>query len=152
MPVWVKNFGKQLKGQLESDDPRIKQQALHHITYFASFYENGIDFSDAVPTLVNLYRKDDDANVRLYSLVALYTIGDENGMQKVRSTMYEQRWPPRLQLVTLSALVNYYGAETFSMDKEAADMAKRLIKYYTPKPEIEVGPIEMIGAQPEEQQ
>ncbi len=151
-PTWVENFGKQLKTSLESEDPRIKQQALHHITYFASFYEEGIDFSDAVPTLVKLYQRDDDANVRLNALVALYTIGDEEGMQEVRGSMYAQRWPPRLQLVTLSALVSYYGAETFNMDKEAADMAKRLITYYTPKPQIEIGPLEMVRAEPEEEQ
>lgn len=142
-PAWVKTFGKQLKANLESDDPEIRAQALHHITYFASFYEEKIDFSDAVPTLVNLYRNDRDANVRLFALVALHTIGDEKGMREVRNSVAEQRWPPLLQFVSLSALVDYYGAETFSMDKEAQRMAERLIKLYKPKPGIEVGPLEV---------
>jgi len=144
VPTWVKSFGKQLRAQLESEDPAIKKQALHHITYFASFYKENIDFSDAVPTLVDLYQNDDDANVRLFAVVALHTIGDERGMRQVRNTVHLQRWPPRLQLVSLSALVDYYGADTFSMDREAADMARRLIKLYTPQPEIEVGPLEAL--------
>jgi hypothetical protein len=40
--------------------------------------------------------------------------------------------------------VDYYGAETFSMDKEAQRMAERLIKLYKPKPGIEVGPLEAL--------
>jgi hypothetical protein len=143
-PVWVQNFGKQLRQSLTSDNTFIRQQALHHITYFATFYEEKIDFSDAVPTLVEMYREDDDANVRLHALVALYAIGDEKGMRQVRSSLYAQRWPPRLQLVTLSALVDYYGPETFEMDEEAAAMARNLIKYYTPKPRVEVGPLEVV--------
>lgn len=142
-PVWVQNFGKQLQQSLTSDNPFIRQQALHHITYFATFYEEKIDFSDAVPTLVEMYREDNDADVRLHALVALYAIGDAKGMQQVRSSLYAQRWPPRLQLVTLSALLDYYGPETFAMDEEAGAMARNLIKYYTPKPRVEVGPLEV---------
>lgn len=149
VPTWVKTFGKQLKGSLESDNPFIKRDALQHITYFASFYENGIDFSDTVPTLVDLYRSDDDANVRLFALVALYAIGDERGMQQVRQSMYAQRWPPRLQWVSMAALVSYFGPETFEMDQEAAAIAQNLMDYYT-QPRIEVGPLEVV--QPQQQQ
>lgn len=149
VPTWVNTFGKQLKASLESDNAGIKRDALQHITYFASFYENGIDFSDTVPTLVDLYRNDDDADVRLFSLVALYAIGDENGMQQVRSSIYAQRWPPRLQWVTMAALVSYYGPETFEMDREAAMIAENLMAYYS-RPRIEVGPLEVV--QPQQQQ
>jgi len=143
-PAWVTNFGKQLKSSLESDDSQIQAQALQHITYFATYYEREIDFSDAVPTLVDLYRKDDDANVRLFALVALYAIGDEGGMEKVRRAMYGQNWPPRLQLVTLAALTSYYGPETFAMDEEAAAMAENLMRHYT-RPRIEIGPLQVVG-------
>lgn len=149
VPTWVRTFGQQLKSSLESDNPFIKRDALQHITYFASFYEDGIDFSDTVPTLVDLYREDDDANVRLFALVALYAIGDERGMQQVRSSIYEQRWPPRLQWVSMAALVSYFGPETFNMDREAAVMAQNLMDYYT-RPRIEVGPLEVV--QPQQQQ
>lgn len=152
VPAWVKNFGQQLKGQLESKDPMIQAQALQHITYFASFYKNKIDFSDSVPTLVDLYRKDDDANVRLFALVALHTIGDKNGMREVRNSLDDQRWPPRLQFVTLSALLDYYGPETFDMDTRAAAMASKVIEFYTPTPRIEVGPMEMMGFEPIEEE
>jgi len=143
-PGWVKNFGKQLQAQLESEDPAIKAQTLHHITYFASFYDEKIDFSDAIPALVDLYRHDGDANVRFFALVALHTIGEGQGMRKVRNTVSEQRWPPLLQLVSLSALVDYYGADTLSMDRDAARMAERLITLYKPMPGIEVGPLEVL--------
>ena len=152
VPIWVQNFGKQLRTTLESGNPATRDQALQHITYFASFYEEEIDFSDAVPTLVDLYRNDNDANVRLHALVALYAIGDKKGMQQVRQSMHDQRWPPRLKLVTLAALVDYYGAESFSMDREAASYARRLIRYYTPKGDVEIGPLEpMETVDPEEE-
>lgn len=151
VPAWVQNFGKQLQSSLESDNPFIKRQALHHITYFASFYGDDIDFSDAVPALVDLYQHDDDADVRLFSVVALYAIGDESGMQRVRSSMYQQRWPPRLQWVTMAALVSHYGPETFEMDEEAAVMAEDLMTYYL-RPRVEVGPLEVVQPQIKEEE
>ena len=151
VPTWVKTFGKQLKASLESENPFIKRDALQHITYFASFYETGIDFSDTVPTLIDLYRNDNDADVRLFSLVALYAIGDESGMKQVRRSMYEQRWPPRLQWVTMAALVSYFGPETFSMDREAAVIAQNLMDHYT-QPRVEVGPLEVVQPQQQENQ
>ena len=150
VPTWVKTFGKQLKGSLESPSPTIKRHALQHITYFASFYGEDIDFSDTVPTLVQLYRRDDDADVRLHALVALYAIGDEDGMQQVRRSMYEQDWPPRLQFVTMAALATYFGPETFDMDEEAAGIASRLMDHYT-RPQIEVGPLEVMKTNPPQQ-
>jgi len=151
VPAWVENFGKQLHSSLESDNPFIKRQALQHITYFASFYGDGIDFSEAVPALVDLYQHDDDADVRLFSVVALYAIGDSNGMQQVRRSLYQQRWPPRLQFVTMAALVSHYGPETFAMDEEAAVMAENLMTYYL-QPRVEVGPLEVVQPQMQQQE
>lgn len=150
-PTWVENFGKQLRASLESPEPKIKRDALQHITYFASFYGDNLDFSDTVPTLVELYRNDDDAQVRLFAVVALYAIGDDDGMQQVRSAMYQQKWPPRLQFVTMAALTSYYGAETFSMDQEAAVMAKNLMRFYM-QPRVEVGPLEVVQPQLQQQE
>lgn len=151
VPTWVKTFGKQLKASLESDNPFIKRDALQHITYFASFYENGIDFSDTVPTLLDLYRNDNDADVRLFALVALYAIGDEQGMMQVRRSLNAQRWPARLQWVSMAALVSYFGPETFAMDREAAVMAQNLMDHYT-RPRVEVGPLEVVQPQQQEEQ
>jgi hypothetical protein len=143
VPMWVKTFGKQLKQSLESDDPLIQSQALQHITYFSNFYGGDLDLTEAVPTLVDLYRRDDDANVRLHALVALYAIGDDRGMQQVRKYMHSQDWPPRLQFVTIAALMSHFGPQTFEMDQEAAVMAERLMAYYT-QPRIEVGPLQVV--------
>lgn len=143
VPAWVKNFGKQLKASLESPSPKIKRDALKHITYFASYYGENLDFSDAVPTLVKLYRTDDDADVRLFAVVALYAIGDEDGMQQVRASMHQQRWPARLQYVSMAALLSYYGPETFNMDKQAAQMAENLMDHYI-RGEVTVGPLRVV--------
>jgi hypothetical protein len=151
VPAWVQNFGKQLHTSLASDNTFIKRQALQHITYFASFYGDEIDFSDAVPALVDLYRNDDDADVRLFAVVALYAIGDQDGMQQVRSSMHQQRWPPRLQFVTMAALVSHYGPETFAMDDGAAAMAENLMTYYL-QPRVEVGPLEVVQPQMQQKQ
>lgn len=149
MPTWVENFGQQLTASLESDSPKIRELALRHIIYFASFYGDNLDLSDAVPTLLDLYRNDDDADVRLYAIVALHAIGDERGMEEVRRTLYTQDWPPRLQFVTLAALVNHYGPEYYNMDREASRLADNLMKLYM-QPRVEVGPLEVV--QPEEMQ
>lgn len=145
-PAWVENFGKQLTASLDSDSPKIRELALRHIIYFASFYGDNIDFSDAVPTLVRLYREDDDADVRFYAVVALHAIGDERGMRQVRRSLHLQQWPPRLQFITIAALVSYYGPEYFKMDREAARLAEDLMKLYM-RPQVEVGPLEVVGTE-----
>lgn len=141
-PTWMKTIGKQLRGGLESSDPQVKRNALQHITYFASFYKGTIDFSETVPTLVKLYRTDDDADVRLFAMVALYTIGDKRGMAQVRRTVQNGnvRFPPRLQLVSMAALANYYGPESFKSDQYSLELAQDLLNYYT-SPQVIVGPM-----------
>jgi hypothetical protein len=49
----------------------------------------------------------------------------------------------------MAALVSYFGPETFEMDQEAAAIAQNLMDYYT-QPRIEVGPLEVV--QPQQQQ
>jgi hypothetical protein len=55
VPMWMTTFGKQLRVSLESDDPWVVKQALQHITHFATYYGDTIDFKDTVPSLIDLY-------------------------------------------------------------------------------------------------
>jgi hypothetical protein len=51
----------------------------------------------------------------------------------------------------MAALVSHYGPETFAMDEEAAVMAENLMTYYL-QPRVEVGPLEVVQPQMQQQQ
>ena len=64
---------------------------------------------------------------------ALHAIGNDEAMQEIRRYVWSLDREPstRLQLVTLAALVEHYGADTFAGDEEAATLAKALLDFYT---------------------
>lgn len=143
VPAWVETFGKQLAESLDSDNDAMKKQALQHIAYFANFYEGELDLSDAIPSLVELYRNDDDADVRLFAVVALHAIGGREGMRQVRRSLPAQQWPMPLQFVSLAALISHYGAEEMAVDPQTVRLAEELLEMYV-RPRVEVGPLEVV--------
>lgn len=133
IPAWVEHVGEQLGNDLTSSSPAIRQQAMQHIAHFAYFYGEGLDLSATVPNLLATYRGDADERSRLFALAALHAIGDEEAMQEIRQHVWslDDEASSRVQLVTLAALMQYYGEDTFAGDEEAAGLAKSLLDYYT---------------------
>lgn len=137
-PIWVEQLGAQLGESLDSPSEAVRHSALQHITYFAYFYGDDLDLSNAVPTLLKTFMEDDDERCQLMALAALHAIGDADAMQTVRSHVVRQE-SPQVQLVTLAALMEHYGEATFEGDERVADLAKKLFDYYT-SPRVIVAP------------
>ncbi|MBT8400914.1 MAG: HEAT repeat domain-containing protein [Rhodothermia bacterium] len=138
VPVWVEQLGAQLGESLESPSQTVRHSALQHITYFAYFYGDDLDLTNAVPTLLRTFKEDDDERCQLMALAALHAIGNADAMQEVRSHVMRQE-SPQVQLVTLAALMEHYGEATFEGDERVADLAKKLFEYYT-SPRVIVAP------------
>lgn len=140
VPVWVQHFGEQLSQELESPVEEVRHQALQHAAYFASFYGDQIDLSAALPNLLEIYRQDGDEACRLLAVAAIHAIGDEPTMRAVRKMTGVWEDPSmRVRLVTLAALADYYGIETFAGDRDATRLARGLFSYYT-EPRVIVHP------------
>lgn len=133
-PAWVQHIGDQLSESLMSSADDVRHEALQHLAYFAYFYKDQLDLASALPNLLTIYEEDDDEQCRLLALAALHAIGDEEAMQEVRrftSVALEEKPSMRVQLVTLAALMQYYGEDTFAGDEETAQLARALLEYYT---------------------
>lgn len=133
VPAWIQNVGEQLAQDLKSPSEDVRRKAMQHIAHFAYFYKDDLDLSAAVPTLLSIYKEGTDESSRLYALAALHAIGDDTAMQEVRRFVWSLDREPsnRLQLVTLAALMQHFGEDTFAGDEEAARLAKALLDYYT---------------------
>lgn len=140
VPVWVQHLGDQLEAELTSPSVAVRQQALQHIAYFASFYGDKLDLTATVPMLLDLVANDANEQVQLLAVAGLRAIGDEGAMQQLRrlATVHEPMMP-RVQLVIFAALADFYGTETFEGDAASAQLAKNLFEYYT-GPRVVVSP------------
>jgi hypothetical protein len=123
--VWSANLGDQLARSLVSPVPAIKAQALHQTTYYAQFHGAEIDLTATVPALIAIYEKDASEEARVAAVAALYALGDENGMQRLRAAVRIQP-SAQVRLAALGALMDYYGPATFAGDAELAAMAREL--------------------------
>lgn len=141
-PVWMNNIGDQLAQALASPSPAIRNEALQHIAYFAYFYKDRLDLTDVLPNLLSIYKEAPDEEGRLLALAAIHATGSEDAMQEVRrysSIALDEESSLRVRLVTLAALMQFYGEDTFDEDKEVARIAKSLLDYYT-SPRVIVEP------------
>lgn len=140
VPVWVQHFGDQLGQDLDSPVETIRHQALQHTAYFASFYGAQLDLTATLPRLLEIYQRDENEACRLLAVAAIHAIGDEAAMREVRKMTGVLKDPSmRVQLVTLAALADYYGMETFAGDRDATRLARALFSYYT-EPRVIVHP------------
>ncbi len=141
VPAWVANLGQQLGEGLTAPAEATRHQMLKHVVYFSSFYGDQIDLSATVPHLLTIFENEnEDERCRLMALAGLHAVGDEAAMQKVRRyALLMEENSPRVQLVTIAALADFYGLETFEGEEVVAKMAKTLFDYYA-GPRVIVGP------------
>ncbi|MDX1546433.1 MAG: hypothetical protein R3247_05565 [Rhodothermales bacterium] len=140
VPVWVEHLGEQLSQELDSPAEAIRHQALQHIAYFASFYGDRLDLKPVLPHLIEIYTQDDSEQCRLLAVAAIHAIGDNTAMQEVRRLNGLLEEPSmRVQLVTLAALADFYGVETFAGERDVTRLARALFDYYT-EPRVIVHP------------
>lgn len=121
--TWSHNAGSQLAQLLSSSSPVVQEKGLELALRLSS--RPDLDLTAATEPLLEIYQTSGDASFRLAALAALVAIGDEEAMQAVRRNVGQQD-SERVRVVTLGALVSYYGTETFSQDADVADMATDL--------------------------
>ncbi len=127
--VWSLFIGQQLAQSLESPSADIRAKALEYITLFARSFGDEVDLSDAVPTLLSIYREDTDERCRLAAVVGLHAIADEGGLQQVRLGIASQK-SKRVQHAAMAVLMDYYGPETFEGAEDMAAIAESVQAYY----------------------
>lgn len=140
VPAWVAHVGEQLSQELDSPVMESRHQALQHTAYFASFYGDRLNLKPVLPRLVEIYQQDENEQCRLLAMAAIHAIGDNTAMQEVRQlTRIRQEPSMRVQLVTLAALADFYGVETFAGERDVSRLARALFDYYT-EPRVTVHP------------
>ena len=127
--VWTTFIGEQLSQSLTSPSAEIRIKALEHTIQFARAYGEELDLSQATPALVSIYNEDEDEQCRLAAAVALHAIGDDWGFQMLRLGIKSQP-SPHVQHVTLAALMDHYGPETFEGATDLAEIAQSVKAYF----------------------
>lgn len=126
LPRWTQAIGQQLAEFLVSPIDEQRSQAFQLTTYFARFQPE-LDLEPTIPVLMEVYKSDPEEKYRLAAVGALHAIGDEDGMQQVRRLVFWQS-SGRVQNVSLSALLDYYGPQTFENDEAAGALAETQIE------------------------
>ena len=103
---WAQHLGEQLAVLLASPIEANKQRGLEYAIQFSSIYDSGIDLSEAVPQLLEIYNDDAREGYRLMALSALHGIGDQESMYVLLDRL-DQEASPRIRRLTLATLASY---------------------------------------------
>ena len=106
--AWWDAFGKQTVASLDSPIPRIQEQALSNIIFYAAHYPGKMTLDPAIPKILDVYQKDDNEARRTMALMALHAIGDEAGMRRL-GTLVRYEASPRVEQLTRTVLAGYFG-------------------------------------------
>ena len=106
-----KQLSRQLVESLDSPIDQIKLGTLQHINFFAAYYKDQVDLSEAVPSLIDIYETDDHEGLRILALTSLNAIGDRSIMVYLSETVQRES-SPRVRALTLAALADYVAKES----------------------------------------
>lgn len=116
---------QELAQMLTSPIAEKRSRAFHLVTDFA-YRSPEVDLNPLVPTLVGLCKNDPDEKYRLAAVSALHALGDERGMEQLRQRFAEEP-SLRVQFMSVRVLLDYYGADAFADDVEAATIANSVL-------------------------
>lgn len=127
--IWSMFIGQQLSQSLESPTAEIRQIALEQVLQLKHTYAAELDLTPVVPHLVAIFTNDPDPQCRLAAVVAIHTLGDEEGMQHVWAKVHRQT-DKRVQYAAVAALIDHYGADAFRTDPTLTAIAAELREYF----------------------
>ncbi|HMB92354.1 MAG TPA: hypothetical protein VKP65_15990 [Rhodothermales bacterium] len=106
-PSWWKKQRKEHTRLLKSSNEAYKGRALQNIVFFALYYPEQVDFTRAIPRLLEIYRSDENEGYRIIALVAVHAIGNRKAMDQIRRHVSQER-SERVRRHTLLALADFY--------------------------------------------
>ena len=101
-----KQLSQQLTLSLDSPIAQIKLETLQHVNFFATYYSDKIDLTEAVTTLIEIYEDDMEEGFRILALTSLHALGDRSVMMYL-SDVVQTEQSPRVRQLTLAALAEY---------------------------------------------
>ena len=101
-----KQLSQQLTLSLDSPIAQIKLETLQHVNFFATYYSDKIDLTEAVTTLIDIYENDREEGLRILALTSLHALGDRSVMMYL-SDVVQTEQSPRVRRLTLAALAEY---------------------------------------------
>ena len=101
-----KQLSQQLTLSLDSPIAQIKLETLQHVNFFATYYSDKIDLTEAVTTLIDIYENDMEEGFRILALTSLHALGDRSVMRYL-SDVVQTEQSPRVRRLTLAALADY---------------------------------------------
>ncbi|MEM8484881.1 MAG: hypothetical protein AAF564_04995 [Bacteroidota bacterium] len=87
---------------------KVTAQELRHILHFEVNYNEEVDLSSSVSTLLDVHAFHKSVPVRMMAVAALVEIGDEKAIQQVHETLYRQR-SARVLDYSILALQSFYN-------------------------------------------
>ena len=95
----------------DDSNPRgliFQVESLQHVIFFASNYNDKVDFSPAVPELLEIFETEQNDDIRTLALMALRATGDRTAMERL-STVLQNEDSARIARLTRAVLADYVG-------------------------------------------
>lgn len=82
---WWNALGRHLTLMVDRPQDEVDEATLQNIIYFATLHGDKIKLDDAIPGLVELYRRHEDVGMRVLALAAVHAIGDRDAIDAAYS-------------------------------------------------------------------
>ncbi|MEZ4702090.1 MAG: hypothetical protein R2834_17280 [Rhodothermales bacterium] len=107
-PAWWTAYGNQLVASLDSPVPKIQEQALSNIIFYAAHYPGKMNLDPATSKILEIYQTDKKEARRTMALMALDALSNEAGMRRL-NTLVRYEPSERVEQLTRVVLAKYYG-------------------------------------------
>ncbi len=106
--AWWDQLETQVTTAINSPVEQIQVESLQHVIFFASNYNDKVDFSPAVPELLEIFETEQNDDIRTLALMALRATGDRTAMERL-STVLQNEDSARIARLTRAVLADYVG-------------------------------------------
>ncbi|GIV59992.1 MAG: hypothetical protein KatS3mg043_1081 [Rhodothermaceae bacterium] len=108
---WWSNLEAQLTTSLDSPVEQVRDTALRHVIFFATYYGDRVDFTVAAGKILDVYEHERHEGRRMMALSALHAIGSRPAMERLHE-LVRQEPRGRLHQLTLAVLADYFARQT----------------------------------------
>ena len=104
---WWNLLGRQLTNGIDKPVDKVSVSELQNVIYFATHHKEKVNLYDAVPSLLDIAQNHEEEGYRIMAVTALHTIGQYNGMKKVRLLLRTEE-SERVQRVIKATVADYF--------------------------------------------
>ena len=104
---WWNLLGRQLTYSIDKPYDQVSDSELKDIIFFASNHKDKVKLQDALPSLLSVFKHNEDEQIRIMAVSAIHAIGNRGALIELKKAA-DLETSPRVQRIAYAAVNNYF--------------------------------------------